>query len=69
MYVHSLVTVFAVLESYKFAHTVDPENDAFVNLADDALKWLAKSAIPGTYWVDYVPLGILNHIFEDVSLM
>ena len=31
------------------------ENDPNIVLADEALKWLAKAAVPGNYLVDFLP--------------
>ena len=40
--------------------TVTPENDPFVKLADEAMQWLSKAAIPGAYWVDFMPIRKKN---------
>ena len=36
-------------------HSVDDTDDPFIKLSDEALQWFSKAALPGGYWVDYIP--------------
>ena len=49
--------IFGLPSSSQNYRAVDPENDSFVNLADEALQWLSKCAVPGSYRVDFFPFS------------
>ena len=44
------------LSDVNITSLVSRENDAFVKLADSALRSLSKATIPGSYWVEFLPL-------------
>ena len=35
-----------------------------MNLADDALRWLSKCAVPGNYWIDFIPFSEHNNTLQ-----
>ncbi|TFY62373.1 hypothetical protein EVJ58_g3919 [Rhodofomes roseus] len=53
---HIRRTAAAIIMQIIYGHSVVPEGDVFVTLADRALETLGHAGIFGTYLVDYLPL-------------
>ena len=41
---------------------VTSEDDIYVSIGDEGIKWLAKALTPGAYIVDYLPWRELHFI-------
>lgn len=50
-----------------YGHQIDPTDDHFVHIADQALESMSKAGIFGSFMVDYVPLRML--LFAQFRVM
>ncbi|KAI0691331.1 cytochrome P450 [Cytidiella melzeri] len=54
MFHHVRRSAAAIVMMLSYGHQVAPEGDEYVSIADEALSYLARAGIFGTYLVDYI---------------
>lgn len=54
-------TTAAIAMMISYGHQIAPEGDYYVKLADEALSYLARAGIFGTYLVDYISIRRFIH--------